>query len=134
MPPLACREHSYLDVLYSCSSGIVVRKRKRGAPALSPTESVIPPTAGMSTNEHGALMFPELVTQWMKLAFLNGQNWELPLPGGGRLPSLASDAVAQKIGRASAVRFQEELSSKAHLRIIAGTAPSFFFVFNLNMQ
>lgn len=77
-------------------------------------------------------MFPELVTQWTKLAFLNGQNWELPLPGGGRLPSLASDAgivVAQKIGRASAVRFQEELSSKAHLRIIAGMAPSFFFVF-----
>lgn len=86
MLPLACREHSYLEVLYSCSSGTVVRKRKRGAPALCPTESVIPPTAGMSTNEHGALMSPELVTQWTKLAFLNGQNWELPLPGGEGCP------------------------------------------------
>lgn len=51
------------------------------------------------------------------------------------LPNLASDmrqkvgaVVAQKIGRARAVRFQVELS-KAHLSIIAGMAPSFFLVF-----
>lgn len=63
MLPLACREHSYLEALHSRSSGIVVSKWKREAPVSCHTESVIPPTAGTSTNEHGGLMFSELVTQ-----------------------------------------------------------------------
>lgn len=92
MLPLACSRHSYLEVLHSRSTGIVVSKWKRVAPASGPTESVIPPTAGMSTNEQGGLMFSELVIWQTKLAFLNGQNWEPVLPGGRMLPSLASDS------------------------------------------
>lgn len=67
----------------------------------------------------------------MKLAFLNGQNWELALPGGETLPSLASNSgivVAQNIGRASALRFQVELS-KLMYGLLQEWLLHFFLVF-----
>lgn len=127
---LACRERSYLEVLYSCSSGLSEANGKGKFSLMSHSAAIPPPpTAGIPTNEHRVLMFSEHVIWLEKLTFLYGQLETTPdWRGNAPLASDSGVVIVPRTGRPSAPRFQAKLR-KAQLRTVAGMILPFYLVF-----